>query len=232
MRGHLLQLTKLIKTYQQGCGKITAPFKQSLLIIKYIVMRKTILIIAIVATGVVAAVISCTNSTAVPEKNSLDANAERVKRGEYLVNGMGCDDCHSPKKMGAHGPEIIPELRLSGYPGNRPQAKADTNVVKQGWALFGPDLTSFVGMWGMSFAANLTSDATGIGNWKEEQFINAIRHGKYKGLDAGRDLLPPMPWFAYKNMTDEDLKSIFAWLKTTRPVKNVVPAPVPFTALK
>ena len=77
----------------------------------------------------------------------------------------------------------------------------------------------------------VTSDATGIGNWKEEQFIKAIREGKYKGLDNTRPLLPPMPWFVYKNLTDDDLKSIFAFLKSTNPVKNVVPAPKPFNKL-
>jgi hypothetical protein len=156
---------------------------------------------------------------------------EMVKRGEYLVNTMGCDDCHSPKRMGSHGPEIIPELRLSGYPSDRPLTSADTNVVKKGWMLFSDDLTTAVGAWGQSFAANLTSDATGTGNWKEAQFIKAIREGKYKGLDNTRPLLMPMPWFVYKNLTDNDLKSIFAFLQTTNPVKNVVPAPRTFIQL-
>jgi hypothetical protein len=97
--------------------------------------------------------------------------------------------------------------------------------------LFSDDLTTAVGAWGQSFAANLTSDATGTGNWKEEQFIKAIRDGKYKGLDNTRPLLMPMPWFVYKNLTDDDLKSIFAFLQTTNPVKNVVPAPRSFTQL-
>jgi hypothetical protein len=34
-----------------------------------------------------------------------------------------------------------------------------------------------------------------------------------------------MPWFIYRNMNDEDLKSIFAYLKTTKPVENRVPVP-------
>ena len=59
----------------------------------------------------------------------------------------------------------------------------------------------------------------------------AIREGKYKGLDNTRPLLLPMPWFVYKNLTDDDLKSIYAFLQTTKPVKNVVPAPRPFVQL-
>ena len=69
---------------------------------------------------------------------------------------------------------------------------------------------------GISYTANLTSDATGIGNWKEQQFMYAIREGKFKGLAGSRTLLPPMPWEMYRHMTDGELKAIFAYLKTTR----------------
>ncbi|HET6722749.1 MAG TPA: diheme cytochrome c-553 [Chitinophagaceae bacterium] len=198
-------------------------------------MRKTVLNLAVVTiiTAIIALVfIACSDSSASEKKKSIGmTEAEKVQRGSYLVNAIGCDDCHSPKEITATGFEIIPELRLSGYQSANLSPKADSNVVKQGWLLFGNDLTTAVGPWGQSFAANLTSDATGIGNWKEEQFIKALREGKYKGLDDTRPLLPPMPWFVYKNLNDDDLKSIFAFLKSTTPVKNVVPAPKPFSKL-
>ena len=146
-----------------------------------------------------------------------------VKRGAYLVSITGCDDCHSPKRMGPMGPEVIPELRLSGYPSTRPILKADSNVVKQGWAMLGLDLTSAVGPWGMSFAANLTSDATGIGNWTEAQFRKAFTEGKWKGMDGNRMLMPPMPWQGFRNMDPVDVSAIFAFLKSTNPVENVEP---------
>lgn len=196
-------------------------------------MRKNLLIIGIITVVFFALVLSCNNSSAENEmKKSTPTNEDLVKRGNYLVNIIGCDDCHSPKKMGEFGPEVIPELRLSGYPSSRPIAKPDSNVIKEGWVLFGPDFTSAAGPWGISFAANITPDATGIGNWKEEQFIKAIKEGKWKGLDDSRPLLPPMPWFVYKNMTDEDLKSIFAFLRTIKPVENVVPAPKQLKAIR
>ena len=154
-------------------------------------------------------------------------NAEYIARGEYLVTTIGCNDCHSPKRMGARGPEIIPELMLSGYPGERPVQKVSTEALKSGWGLFNDDLTTFVGPWGQSFAANLTSDATGIGNWTEEQFKKALTQGKFKGIDGGRMLLPPMPWQNWMNIKDDDLKAIFLYLKSTPPVRNVVPAPIP-----
>lgn len=198
-------------------------------------MRKTVLNLAVVTiiTAIIALVfIACSDSSASEKKKNIGmTEAEKVQRGSYLVNAIGCDDCHSPKEITATGFEIIPELRLSGYQSANLSPKADSNVVKQGWLLFGNDLTTAVGPWGQSFAANLTSDATGIGNWKEEQFIKALREGKYKGLDDTRPLLPPMPWFVYKNLNDDDLKSIFAFLKSTTPVKNVVPAPKPFSKL-
>ena len=182
----------------------------------------------------VAGYVSCTGGNTTEEKReekTLTAE-EKVKRGEYLVSIIGCDDCHSPKKMGAHGPEVIAETRLSGYPSSRPVSKPDSNVVKNGWALLNADLTSAVGPWGISFAANLTSDPTGIGNWTEEQFKNAIRNGKIKGMDNGRPILPPMPWYVYKNMTDEDLGAVFAYLKTVKPVANVVPGPMQIADVK
>ena len=149
-----------------------------------------------------------------------------VKRGEYLVTTIGCDDCHSPKKLGPNGPEVDMELRFSGYPASRPLANFDTMTAKS-WALFSQDLTACVGPWGISFSGNITSDATGIGNWTEQQFIKCIRQGKWKGLDSARPLMPPMPWQNFARLTDEDLSSIYRYLKTTKPVKNTVPAWIP-----
>lgn len=153
-------------------------------------------------------------------------SAQLVKRGEYLVSAIGCDDCHSPKKMGPHGPEVDPSLRLSGYPSTRPLAAFDTSTTRN-WALFNPDLTACVGPWGISFAGNITSDATGIGNWTEAQFIRCLREGKWKGLENSRSLLPPMPWQNFRKLSDDDLRGIYAYLKTTPPVNNTVPAPLP-----
>jgi hypothetical protein len=115
---------------------------------------------------------------------------------------------------------------LSGHPADVKVAPVDTNQLKS-WVFFAPDLTAAVGPWGISYSANLTSDSTGIGPWKFEQFKKAIREGKFMGLDGARPLLPPMPWQQYRNLTDEDLRDIFAFLKSTKPVKNVVPEPVP-----
>ena len=195
-------------------------------------MRNKILILVAISIAAATIFIACQDSKASEKQKSIAmTEQEKVKRGEYLVNSIGCDDCHSPKKATAAGMELIPELRLSGFNPEMSKLKPATDAVNQGWMLFGSDLTTAVGPWGQSYAGNLTSDATGIGNWKEEQFIKAIREGKFKGLDNTRPLLPPMPWFVYKNLSDDDLTSIFAFLKTTKPVKNVVPEPKAFNKL-
>lgn len=160
-----------------------------------------------------------------PQTSTMTAE-QMVQRGEYIVNLGGCHDCHSPKEMGPKGPEIIKDRMLSGYPSERPVMQGDPEVLKQGWVLFVPDLTSASGPWGVSFSANITSDQTGIGNWTEENFMRALKEGKFKGLANSRELLPPMPWQNFANVTDEDIRALFLYLKSTPAVNNVVPAAI------
>lgn len=155
-----------------------------------------------------------------------DIAAERVERGKYLVNAIGCADCHSPKIMTEKGPEPDPDLNLSGHPSSESLLPLHSEAP-EGYILFNMHGTASTGPWGTSFAANLTPHETGLGNWSEEQFLRAIREGKYKGLEGSRELLPLMPWMFYRNFNDEDLKSIFAYLQTLEPVDNVVPNPIP-----
>jgi hypothetical protein len=98
--------------------------------------------------------------------------------------------------------------------------------------VFSLDNTAFAGPWGISYAANLTPDATGIGNWTFEQFDKAMREGKAKGLEENRTLLPPMPWTNYRNMEADDMKAIFAYLKSIKAVNNEPPAPQPPTVFR
>ena len=151
----------------------------------------------------------------------------QVKWGEHLVTVSACHDCHTPKKMTDHGPDIDSSLLLSGHPSQLDLPDLNRHELESKGVTATTDLTSWVGAWGISYTANLTSDATGIGNWKEEQFIYAIRNGVMKGLSGSRPMLPPMPWQMYRNMTDDELKAIFAYLKSTKPIHNIVPQPTP-----
>jgi len=151
---------------------------------------------------------------------------ERVKRGEYLVAVGGCNDCHTPWKLGERGPEPDRTRLLSGHPADvilppAPQAASEAWVMTMS-----ATNTAFAGPWGVSFATNLTPDAeTGLGAWTEEIFINALRTGKHWG--QSRAILPPMPWPNYAQMTDEDLKSVFAYLRSIPARRNAVPEPIP-----
>ena len=98
----------------------------------------------------------------------LDYTKEQlIARGKYLVNTSACHDCHTPKIMTPTGPEFDTTRLLSGHPSDAPRPKVNKDALKN-WILFGQDLTSAAGPWGISFAANLTSDETGTGNWTEE----------------------------------------------------------------
>jgi len=192
--------------------------------------KKLFLFTAIIA-AVVTALVACTNSSGEAQKTATISQDSLIKRGEYLVSIAGCDDCHTPKKMGPMGPEPDMSVRLSGYRSAVPFPKVDTNIIKQGWALVNPELTGWAGPWGASFTANITSDSTGIGNWSYDQFKKAFQQGKWKGLEGTRPLMPPMPWQQYSKMTEDDVRSIFTFLKSTKPIKNVEPAIKPFSSL-
>lgn len=150
-----------------------------------------------------------------------------AKWGEHIVTIAGCHDCHTPKVMTPMGPDFDSSRMLSGYREGTPDFTVDRKEMESKGLSVTGDLTAWVGPWGVSYAANLTSDATGTGNWTEAQFMKALREGKYKGMDNTRPLLPPMPWNVYRYMTDDEIKAIYAYLQTTKPIRNVVPAPKP-----
>lgn len=164
-------------------------------------------------------------------KSTFGGFESQVKWGEHLVQIGGCEDCHTPKKMTPKGPVLDETLKLSGHPSAMPAPDVDRKEMESKGLAVTQDLTAWVGPWGISYAANLTPDETGIGLWQESNFIIALREGKYKGMKGGRSLLPPMPWEFFVHMSDDELKAIFAYLKSIKPVKNIVPqAQPPVTA--
>jgi mono/diheme cytochrome c family protein len=156
------------------------------------------------------------------------SKTELIKRGEYLVRLGGCNDCHTPKVMGPNGPEPDQTRLLMGQPANASIPSIPAGVINpKGWmAMTTADMTAWAGPWGISFAANLTPDnVTGIGAWTENAFIKAMRTGKHLG--AGRPILPPMPWQAIGKVSDDDLRALFAYLMSIKPISNQVPQPIP-----
>lgn len=157
-------------------------------------------------------------------KSNFGGFESQIKWGEHLVTVGACNDCHTPKKMTPNGPVPDLSLLLSGHPSNMPAPDIDRKMVEEKGLVVTNDLTSWVGPWGISYTANLTPDGTGLGSWQESNFMTAIREGKFKGISSYRSLLPPMPWQEYKNFTDDELKAIFAYLKSIKPINNTVPA--------
>ena len=125
------------------------------------------------------------------------ATRAQVLRGRYLVTSMGCTDCHSG------GADPSSAKWMAGY-----QAGATNSVFT-----LGPNTV---------YTANITPDAaTGIGTWTSRDIFNALRNGKDK---EGKFLAPVMPWTSFRNLTDDDIYSIAAYLQNLRAVTNAVPA--------
>jgi mono/diheme cytochrome c family protein len=169
------------------------------------------------------------DSTSAPAAVAFGGFENQVAWGKHLVAIGGCNDCHTPKKMGPNGPENNIDLELSGNPSQVPDPDVNRKEIeRKGLMVAGPAFTSFAGPWGISYAANITSDSTtGIGSWSVDQFILVFKSGKYGGISGGRDLLPPMPWQGIGQMTNEELKAVFAYLQSTKPIHNIVKSPQP-----
>jgi hypothetical protein len=176
---------------------------------------------------------SCNQPPAAPPAVSSEAPPVAAQtaeeRGRFLVTVGGCHDCHTPKKPGPRGPEPDMTRMLSGHPENAKITVPYKPGADATWLVATNDIfTAWSGPWGVSFTANLTPDAnTGLrsGVWTEALFIKAIRTGKHMG--TSRDILPPMPWFIYAQLSDDDLKAIWAYLGTIPAISNHVPDPIP-----
>jgi hypothetical protein len=160
-----------------------------------------------------------------PREEKTTPGAARVERGAHLVRTMGCNDCHTPWKMGPRGPEPDMSRALTGHPQDliMPAAPA---LPPGPWSwVAAATNTAFAGPWGVSFTANLTPDPeTGLGKWTESMFIQTMRTGRHEG--RGRKLLPPMPFPIIAALSDDDITSLFAYLQSLPPVRNRVPQPI------
>ena len=132
-----------------------------------------------------------------PELSLLPSIADTVKYGAYLVQAAGCADCHSQSKNG----KLIAGLEFAG--GH--EYTTATNKV---------------------YSANITPDKlTGIGNWTQTFFVQRFK--AYNDISkavpvAKQGFQTIMPWYDYSGMTDADLKAVYKFLKTLKPVNNLV----------
>ena len=174
-----------------------------------------------------AAFAGCGQPASAPPAAAPTASAEsQIERGHRLIIGGGCHDCHTPKTIGPNGPEADMSRMLSGHPESDKITAPYKQQAGEKWTTHTNDhLTAWSGAWGVSFAANLTPDQnTGLGIWTEDMFLEAVKGGKHMG--KGRPILPPMPWNWYGQLPDDDLKAMFAYLKSIPAVSNRVPVPL------
>ncbi|HEY2151076.1 MAG TPA: c-type cytochrome [Vicinamibacterales bacterium] len=124
-----------------------------------------------------------------------EAKADPVKRGKYLVETLGCAQCHSPADKDKH---VLPGMRLAG------------------------GLVLRIEPFGDFPTGNLTSDkATGLGNWTDDEIKRVVTKGT---LRDGTRLLPfPMDWGSFSTLTPDDLSALVTYLRTVPPVVNKVP---------
>ena len=135
-----------------------------------------------------------------PQKASLGeipSQSDTLKYGAYVINAAGCVECHTQVDKGAiiHGME---------FAGGRPFAMSG-NVVR---------------------SANITTDkSTGIGNWTEAAFVARFKAygdiSKVAKLAKGENQTI-MPWYDYAGMTETDLRAIYTYLRTVKPISNKV----------
>lgn len=190
--------------------------------------RETITLAAATVVASLAVIVAANASRPSPQPQTARfSRTEQVRRGEYLVTIGGCHDCHTPwiiQENGQPGPDM--SRPLSGHP-QQIRIDAPAQLKSETWAVASaPTNTAFSGPWGVSFAANLSPDPmTGTGIWTFDIFKNTIRNGRHWGV--ARPLLPPMPWFNYREMTDQDLAAVFAYLRTIKPTRNEVQQPLP-----
>jgi len=117
----------------------------------------------------------------------------RLARGQYLVENLGCFDCHGEHDWKKHDAPLIAGTAGAGYV-DFPLAGLPGHVVP----------------------SNITPDPeTGAGNWSDDQLARAIREGI--GHD-GRALFPFMPYPDYRVMSDEDLASVIVYIRSIPPV--------------
>ncbi|WP_270933741.1 c-type cytochrome [Falsiroseomonas oryzae] len=69
----------------------------------------------------------------------------------------------------------------------------------------------FRGPWGVSVARNITPHANGLGGWTDTEIVRAVTEGISRD---GRQLAPPMAFWAYRNMTQQDLADLVAYLRS------------------
>jgi len=145
-----------------------------------------------------------------------------LDRGRHLVTVLACNECHTPFAMGPNGPAPDMTRMLSGHPESLVMPPPPQLPPGPWLTISSATNTAYAGPWGVTYAPNLTPDQnTGLGIWTEEMFVTAMKTGKHMG--TSRTIQPPMPWQAYGQLPEADLKAIYTYLRSIPPIVNRVP---------
>jgi mono/diheme cytochrome c family protein len=189
-------------------------------------IASAILLTAVISTASLGA--ADAGGVAGPEaeaREQVPAKAKQIARGKYLVDIMGCHDCHTPMKMGPKGPEWDMTRALSGHPQEVVMPPAPVLPPGPWVASIGATFTAFASPAGTVFTRNLTPDKeTGLGDWTVEEFIATMKTGRERG--KGRPVMPPMPIQNLAALTDADIRALFAYLQSIPAIKNQTPQPI------
>ncbi len=134
-----------------------------------------------------------------PSTEKIEATPERLARGDYLVNHVSnCLDCHSDFMADRFGVPPRPGTEgRGGFPFDKK-----------------------LGVPGLVQAQNITPDPeNGIGSWTDGEVIRAVREGVDR---KGVALFPMMPYEKFRQMSDEDVRSIVVYLRTLKPIRHVI----------
>jgi hypothetical protein len=186
-------------------------------------MRAIAVFLALCVAGLVAYIVVAQGASKPTSVAVVAPTTNPVLRGQYLVTAMACGDCHSPHDQTG---QPIKGLEYSGHPEHAPLPQWEPAMLqKNAVVTIAPTLTAFAGPFGVSVAPNLTPDTeTGL-VVSAEGLIESWRTGKHWSMNH-RPVLPPMPVDAFKNLTDDDIRAVHAFLMALPPVKNRPPESV------
>ena len=129
---------------------------------------------------------------------TFESTPQRLARGQYLANNLGCFECHGEYDWTRHDAPLIEGTRGAGY-SDFPMAGLPGHIVPP----------------------NITPDPeTGAGRWTDDMLARAIREGI--GHD-GRALFPFMPYPDFRYASDEDLASVIVYLRSIPPIRKALP---------
>jgi len=164
---------------------------------KKTIIKFVVLTILVVIIGFICYIKFVLPKVGDPENIKVASTPERIERGKYLAYSVFvCIDCHSKRDWN----------KLTGP------------IVENTYGQGGEEFNQKLGFPGKYYAKNITPFA--LQNWTDGEILRAISCGVNK---SGKALFPVMPYRNYGKLDREDLYSIIAFIRTLKPINNVVP---------